>query len=531
MGVKQSTVAALKSAPLSSLIEQLGAPLKRVGREYVTTCLWHDDKRPSLTISDQKGFCFCHVCSRGWDGIDYVQQKKGLEFPEAAELACEILGVRFEVDDENYEEREKRKKEREEAITALQKQQDAFVVNLSDNRADRIRRLLDDRGLAEETIKEFGIGFSPTGFFESRITIPIHDHRGKIVGFTGRATREDQDAKYKNSSDSLLFQKKNLLFNEHRAFDFAVEAGSIIFVEGHLDVISMWQAGIKNVVAAQGTAVPEASTFQRLCRRVKNFVLCFDGDNGGKSAVSNFLKILGPLAHQGTINVSIVVLPQGKDPDDIIKSGGDLYSHIAKAVPWLDWIIDDLSVSLDHNDSKMITEVESRLHELISKIRSKALRTHYIDKASRILSQSDKEAKELARNWGSSNYYVEQKHEWIPRTPIQTRNAVERRLLRTYIHIPSTREQLYPLLEKVQSPPHVWLSKRIIELEDYCAVDLTPFSVMAILAVSESHYVEQLRTLVRPKVLIDVNEHVIEHIRTTLNSTVMAADEDPDESF
>ena len=530
MGVSQTTIDAVKAAPLSSLIQQLGGSLKRVGREHVTKCLWHDDKRPSLTISDQKGFCYCHVCARGWDGIDYVQQKKGLGFQEAAELACEILGVRFEIENEDPVERERKKKERQDFIATLEKQQQTFKDNLFDDRADRIRAILKSRGIEKESALEFGLGFASTGFFEGRITIPIFDHRGSLVGFTGRATKEDQEAKYKNSSDSLLFQKKNLLFNEHRAFEAAVEAGSIVFVEGHLDVVSMWQAGIKNVVAAQGTAVPEASAFQRLCRRVNNFVLCFDGDNGGRTAVTNFLKVLGPLAHRGEINVSIAVLPDGKDPDDMIRSGADLYGHICKAVPWLDWIIDDWASSLDHDDTKMITEVESRLHGLISQIRSNALRTHYIDKASRILGQTDKEAKELARNWGGSSHYAEQKYEWNPRSFLETRNAAERRLLRTYIHIPSTRQALLPLFDKIQSAPHVWLAKRIVELEEHCAVDLTPFSVMAVLSVAEAHFVEQLRTLVRPKVIIDVNDQVIEHLHTTLNLTLSVCDEDQTES-
>ena len=521
MGIKASTLEQIKAAPISAVIEATGAPLKRIGHEFVTLCLWHDDTNPSLTISDQKGFCFCHCCRANEDAIGYVQRKKGMSFPDAADFAATVLGIQVERDNIDPEEERRRKEERRKAIHQLQKNQDLFKANLRDSRAGRIRGILKERGLTAETSREFGIGFSDRTFFEGRITIPIHNHRNELVGWTGRATREDQQPKYKNSAESPLFHKKHLVFNEHRGLEAAREAGCIIFVEGHLDVVSMWQAGIRNVVAMQGTAPPEPFILERMIRSAKNFVLCYDGDAGGRSATQKFIGAAGEMAAKGKININVVTLPEGKDPDEMIRAGEDLYSYIASAPSWLDWTIDRWVSDLDHDNNAMIIGVEKELKRLINSLQSKALRTHYIDKASRALSKNDKEAGQIAKQWERGRVEVFTPA-WTPRGPHEIRTAVERRMLRLYVHCPEFRGQLRPWLDRVEGPAARWLVKRLMELEEVCTIDLTPHSIMALVAVAEPHYLNQLRTLVRPNVIVDTSDGVIEHIRE-----IMAVDLPP----
>ncbi len=512
MGIKPSVFTAIKAAPLSTVVEKLGGKLKRVGHEFLTQCLWHEDTNPSLTISDQKGFCFCHVCRGGGDAVDYVRKAKGLDFFEAVEFTASLLGVKFETDDENPEEVARRRAEKQRESELLAKEQENHRKNLRDPRAGRIRDVLKNRGITPEASKEFGLGYSDKGFFGGRITVPIYNHRDQLVGFTGRATREDQLAKYKNSADSALFNKKTLLFNEQKAYNYAVEAGSIIFVEGHLDVVAMWQAGIKNVVAAQGTGAPDPSVLKRLSRNIKNFVLCFDGDTGGSKAVGHFLQVAGPMALKGEVNVNVVSLPEGKDPDEVIRSGENLYNYIASAPSWLDWTIDSWAAGLDKSDSAMMTEVEDRLRGLIDGLKSKALRTHYVDKAARVLSTTDKEAQELAKSWGRA-HFTPVESSWSSRDPHQIRLAAERRLVRIFVHKPGLRDDLRGMMANVTNPALKWLCNRLEELEQYSDIDLTPHSVMAVVAVSEPHYLEQLRTLIRPNVLIDYNEGVLSHLQ------------------
>jgi DNA primase len=511
MGIKPSVFTAIKAAPLSTVVEKLGGKLKRVGHEFLTQCLWHEDTNPSLTISDQKGFCFCHVCRGGGDAVDYVRKAKGLDFFDAAEFTAGLLGVQFETDDEDPEALARRKKEKKRESDLLHKEHDKYRENLKDPRAGRIREILKNRGLTPEASKEFGLGYSSGGFFGGRITIPIYNHRDQLVGFTGRATKEDQLAKYKNSADGILFNKKTLLFNEQKAYAHAIEAGSIIFVEGHLDVVAMWQAGIKNVVAAQGTSAPDPLVLQRLSRNIRNLILCFDGDTGGSKAVGHFLQVAGPMALRGEVNINVVSLPEGKDPDDVIRSGDNLYNYISAAPSWLDWTIDDWAAGLDKNDSAMMTAVEDRLRGLINGLRSKALRTHYVDKAARVLGSTDKEAQEIAKSWGSA-HFVTAESSWSPREPHQIRLAAERRLIRIFVHKPDLRDDLREMMGNVTNPALKWLCNRLQELEDCSQIDLTPHSVMAVVAVSEPHYLEQLRTLVQPNVLIDYNDGVLSHL-------------------
>jgi len=513
MKISQSTLDRIKAAPVSKVIEACGGKLKRVGHEFITICPWHDDTNPSLTVNDQKGFCFCHCCREGGDSVKYIQKRNGLAFRDAVEKAAGILSISVDYDNEDPEEAARRKAEYAAALSENQSKQELFRKNLNHQRAGRIRGILKDRGITPAASKEFGLGFSDTGHFSGRITIPIHDHRGQLVGWTGRATKnkEEQPAKYKNSAEGLLFHKKTLVFNEPRAVEAAREAGTLIFVEGHLDVVSMWQAGIKNVVAMQGTGAPDPFVLQRLSRNIKNFILCYDGDAGGEKAVEQFISVGGPMAMEGKININVANLPEDQDPDEVIRSGRDLYGYIASAPSWLDWIIDSWVFHLDHSDGAMITEVESRLKKLINGLQSKALRTHYIDKVSRALSENSKEAEKLAKDWEQDRIEVSGLT-WKPREPGQIRLAVEKRMIRIFVHRPEKRDLLRPWMDRVENPALRWLCERLRELEDHSTVDLTPHSLMAVVAVAEPHYIQQVRALIRPNVIIDDSQGVIDHI-------------------
>jgi DNA primase len=517
MAITQASLQAIKATPLSTVVDALGGKLKKVGHEFVTQCLWHEDTNPSLTINDQKGFCFCHVCREGGDILDYVQKRNGMNMRDAAEVVAGIHGIILETDDEDSEQARLRKIEISKNLAKVEKAQEAFRSNWKSPEAAPFRAIWTGRSLTTESSREFEIGYSFSGEFASRITIPIRDYKNRLVGWTGRATKKDQLAKYKNSADSNIFHKKMLVFNEPRGLEAAREAGCLVFVEGHLDVISMWQAGIRNVVAMQGTGAPDVSTLKRLARSVKSFVLCFDGDAGGKKGAEQFISAAGTMASAGEININIVTLPDKKDPDEIIRNGEDLYSYIAGAPSWLDWIIDTWASSLDKNNASMITEVEKRLRQLIDKLQSKALRAHYIDKASRVLAKSDKEAEKISKQWGNSS--IQQKTEtWNPRGPHEVRLAAERRLIRIYVHRPDKREELRPLVENISNPALIWLRERLKDLEACSNIDLTPHSVMAVVAVSEPHYMQQLRTLIRPNVPIDDNEGVLRHLRGILDA-------------
>ena len=333
------------------------------------------------------------------------------------------------------------------------------------------------------------------------------------MGWTGRATK-DQPGKYKNSADGDLFHKKTLVFNEPRAKEAARLTGSLIFVEGHLDVVSLWQHGVTNVVAMQGTGAPEPFVLERLARSADNFILCFDGDEGGRKAVQQFISAAGPMAQAGKLQINVAQMPAGKDPDEVCRESGvdGFYALVADADPWLDWVIEYWAADLDKNDTKMVTEVEQELRKVIDRLSSAAVRAHYVDKAARVLSQTTKEAQAVVKSWGTFED-VKVERAWVVRSEEKCRIATERRLLRIFVHRPHLRDELRPLLAAVSHPPLRWLCDRLGELEEHCATDLTPYSVMAVVAASEPHFLQQLRTVVQPNVTIDDAAEVIQHIK------------------
>ena len=138
MAITKASLEKLKSGSISKVVEALGGTAKRVGREFVTQCVWHDDTNPSLTINDEKGFCYCHVCREGGDVIKYVQQRKGLSFPDAANLSAEILGIALETDGISDERRAELEKQRKEALAALQTENDEYKGCLRSAKANRI---------------------------------------------------------------------------------------------------------------------------------------------------------------------------------------------------------------------------------------------------------------------------------------------------------------------------------------------------------------------------------------------------------
>ena len=141
MAITPASLEKLKSGAISKVIESLGSKLKRVGREYVTQCVWHEDTNPSLTINDDKGFCFCHVCRNGGDAIKYVQQRKGMSFPDAANLTAEILGIQLETDGISPEQQAKLREQREKAIRKLKTEQMSYKNNLHNPKASRAGQL------------------------------------------------------------------------------------------------------------------------------------------------------------------------------------------------------------------------------------------------------------------------------------------------------------------------------------------------------------------------------------------------------
>lgn len=499
MAVAKDSIEKIKAIPPSSVLEKEGATLKRVGREYVSHCLWHKDSNPSLTISDDKGFLFCHVCQQHTDAIGYVEKKNGLNFRQSCEKIASDFGINIQFDNEDSEAYRESKRKADSLLLKAQKTQEGYRDNLK--KFPRVIEFLKSREILPETSRHFQLGYNSE---EDRLTIPIKNYKGEIVGFSARALDNGVKPKYKNTETNLVFNKSNIIFNESDASQSIVELNECILVEGHLDVVMMHQAGCCNVVALQGTATPERSAVERLLRKTSRLVLCMDGDEGGRLAIGRFLSAIQVDALSGRAEVRIATLPEGMDPDDYIKSGNSIKDLIAEAASWLDWLLDSWLENLDFDSEIEFQDVEKKIIDLFSRLSSPALRAYYYDKASIRLAQNKQVlAAQIAKSFHENKTETKSSTEWRRPSPEATKKIAEKKLIRLYINQESVRFLLKPLMEKIESPLYKWLNQKIEEIEQFCEPELLKYSLGAALATADPSFVSSLRSVVFPTIKVE----------------------------
>jgi DNA primase len=350
---------------LSTLIGK-AIKLKKKGREFEACCPFHHEKTPSFTINDDKGFYHCFGCGAHGDAIRWMVDSQGLQFIDAVKELAALAGLDVPARSEQAQQRDQ---QIETVAATLQAAAGWYAQQLQ---ADgQVVAALADRGIDSSTIERFGLGFAPPrkgvagcgaatdalvaagllvedgrsgawrDFFRNRVMIPVHDARGRVCGFAGRIHGAGEP-KYINSSDSDHFAKGDLLFNLHRAAPPARSARRLIMVEGQFDVVALDRAGIGETVAPMGTAVTERQ-LERAWRVAHCPVLLFDGDAAGRKAALRAAERAMPHVGPGK-SLAIAQLPQGEDPDSLVRSGGRdaIEAAIAAAVPLSEWLFDTL---------------------------------------------------------------------------------------------------------------------------------------------------------------------------------------------
>lgn len=381
--------------------------LTKAGREWKGCCPFHDEKTPSFYVNDQKQFYHCFGCGAHGDVISWMTEQRGLPFIDAVkELAAEA-GMEVPAPDPVAA---KKAEKRAELVDVTTEAQDWFVHNLHSSAGRAAAKYLNDRGLKPETLREFGFGYAPeskqalptalprfedrmlveSGMrirtddgttydrFRDRIMLPIQDARGRVIAFGGRILESREGvAKYLNSPDTPLFDKGRTLYNLHRAAPASRQTGRIVVVEGYMDVIALAQAGFADAVAPLGTALTEMQ-LEMLWRMVEVPVLCFDGDTAGQRAamraVSRALPMLAPMR-----SLSIVRLPAGLDPDDLIRQQGaaTMEQLLAQPASLLDtlWEYERDAKPLNSPESK--AGLKARLMEHVDTIQDSDIRALY----------------------------------------------------------------------------------------------------------------------------------------------------------
>ncbi len=325
--------------------------LTRRGREFVGLCPFHSEKTPSFTVNDDKAFYHCFGCGAHGDVIRFVSETEGLGFPETVERLAGEAGLALPARDPEAEEKARRRAGLKDVQAMAAKW---FESQLWSAAGKGALDYLGKRGLDEETIRRFALGFAPAGRtalldalkarglddaqlgelgliiypddgrapldrFRNRAMFPIRDVRGDVVAFGGRAL-DDAAAKYLNSPETPLFHKGYMLYNLDQARGPARDAGRVIVVEGYMDVIALSRAGIGEAVAPLGTALTE-DQLGVLWRLVPEPVLCFDGDTAGLRAAERVVERAVPHLKPG-YSLSFALLPAGEDPDSLVKGEG-----------------------------------------------------------------------------------------------------------------------------------------------------------------------------------------------------------------
>ncbi len=381
--------------------------LIRSGREFHALCPFHQEKSPSFTINDQKGFYHCFGCGVHGDSLRFVMEYERLEFRDAVEKLAAIAGIQVPRFSEKERESVARKQQLYNATEAAAMW---FSNQLQSGAGAAAREYLRGRGVSEEIIRRFRLGVAPdqrdglkrellskniseeqmlavnlitkpdeaerNSFdrFRNRLMFPILDRRGRVVAFGGRIMGEGQP-KYLNSSETELFHKGKQLYNEAQA-----RAGSenrLIVVEGYMDVIALAQAGITEVVAPLGTALTDTH-LQQLWQIHPLPLVCLDGDQAGIRAMQRVAQMALPLINEGK-SLAFLPLPAGEDPDSLVRKEGaeNFLKRLENPIGLSDVIWEYEHQKTDLNTPEKRAGLESRLMQQFARIKNQQVAKHY----------------------------------------------------------------------------------------------------------------------------------------------------------
>jgi DNA primase len=324
--------------------------LQQRGQDFWGNCPFHDERTPSFKVNPRDKLYYCFGCEASGDVFRFVEEKEGLTFPEAVESLAERYGV--EVERENEDPQAEARRRRKARLWELLERTSKFYERYlwESKKAAKARAYLEERGLGEDVLRRFGVGMAPSpwdqvltgsqraGFkvdellaaglaqkgrqgghydrFRSRITFPIRDQRGRVLGFGARALSADTQPKYLNSPEGELYRKSHTLYGIDHARGPIAKARRAILVEGYTDVLALHQAGVEEAVAIMGTALtPEQVSM--LAGLTDSVVLALDADSAGADAMIRAQKVAGGKS----LELKVAAMPEGEDPADMLKEG------------------------------------------------------------------------------------------------------------------------------------------------------------------------------------------------------------------
>ena len=411
--------------------------LRKAGRSFKGLCPFHQEKTPSFIVFPESGTFHCFGCGRGGDVFTFYMEAEKADFREALSELAKRAGV--ELDNRPLPSPE-RDAHRNRLVELNELAATFYATQLKASDAGKPGRdLATKRGISGEMVEAFQLGYAPDAWdtlakylaargvdpelavqagllaerqsgghydrFRARLLFPIRDREGAVLGFGGRAMGDEQP-KYLNTAQSAIFDKSGLLYGLDRAAEAIRKADQVVLVEGYMDVIAAHQHGYRNVVATMGTAVTERqlALVKRLSQRV---VMALDADAAGQMATLRTIESIGEAADDeeavadpaGMIrferrlktDISIVELPSGKDPDELIRSAPESWPDVVKtARPFLEFFITRVADGVDQNDPKAKSAAVARIAPLLRLVPDRIVQSHYVDLTAGLLKIADR---------------------------------------------------------------------------------------------------------------------------------------------
>ena len=381
--------------------------LRRAGaNRYEGRCPFHEERTPSFGIDPTQKVYYCFGCQASGDLFTFVQETEGVDFRGALELLADRSGIELQLEREDPREEERRR--RKDRLLDLLKRTTGYYERYlwESTEALKAREYLKERGLGEEVLREFQVGYAPSawdkvllasrrgGFseaelyatglaqrsqengrvydrFRSRIMFPLANVSGKTLGFGARAMSAEQRPKYLNTSDNEIYHKGRQLYGAHLARSHAAKANAVILCEGYTDVIALHQAGMRNAVGLMGTALTEDQV-RELARMAHTVLLALDADNAGQEAMLR----ASVMAEKLELELKVVPLPAGADPAELVQAQGPeaLETAVARAVPFVRFLVERALDGGDTNSSEGRERILGQLRPVFKTLRPGVVR-------------------------------------------------------------------------------------------------------------------------------------------------------------
>jgi DNA primase len=431
--IPQETIEQIAAA--NDIVEVIGSyfPLKRAGANFKALCPFHQEKTPSFIVSPGRQTFHCFGCGAGGSVFRFVMDYEHVDFPAAVRKLAARAGIAVVAEYRGGAADEDRRQETRRILLKLHAEAAAwFHENLLQRQfAQHARNYLERRGIPPQTMKAWQLGFSPESWdafltwalahgytraqlvqgglvklrdesrpqgdvydrFRGRIMFPICNDLGEVIAFSGRILKEEEGAaKYLNSPETPLFRKGEILFGLHKSKRALIEANCAIVCEGQLDLISLFEAGIRNVVAPQGTAFTDSQA-RVLKRFVQEVILCFDADAAGQKAAERSLDAL----FENDLIVRVAEMPPEEDPDSLVRREGvgAFEKRIAGARDFFDYWIERETANVDLRSLSAKVRLAHRAAEIISRIHDPIMRGEVVNRVSARLGVASAELKAI----------------------------------------------------------------------------------------------------------------------------------------